>query len=80
MTTTVEAVYQGGVFKPIRPIDLPENQRVTIVVETPNEPTSGPPKKSLKDLVGTVALTGQPTDDEEIDRLRAEALREKYVQ
>lgn len=80
MTTTVEAIYQGGVFKPIRPINLPENQRVTIVVESPNVPTNAPPKKSLKDLVGTVALTGQPPDDEEIDRLRAEALREKYVQ
>jgi predicted DNA-binding antitoxin AbrB/MazE fold protein len=25
---TVEAIYQGGVFKPVRPVDLPENQRV----------------------------------------------------
>ena len=33
MTTTVEAVYQGGVFKPVRPVDLPENQRVQLQVE-----------------------------------------------
>ena len=33
MTTTVEAVYQGGVFKPDRPVDLPENQRVQVRVE-----------------------------------------------
>ncbi len=32
MTTTVEAVYQGGVFKPVRPVDLPENQRVQLDV------------------------------------------------
>jgi predicted DNA-binding antitoxin AbrB/MazE fold protein len=32
MITTVEAVYQGGVFKPIRPVDLPENQRVQVQV------------------------------------------------
>ena len=34
MTTTVEAVYQGGVFKPVRPVDLPENQRVQLQVES----------------------------------------------
>ena len=34
MTTTVEAVYQGGVFKPLRPVDLPENQRVQIQIES----------------------------------------------
>ncbi|HEY1378243.1 MAG TPA: antitoxin family protein [Gemmataceae bacterium] len=33
MTTTVEAVYQGGVFKPVGPVDLPENQRVQLRVE-----------------------------------------------
>jgi predicted DNA-binding antitoxin AbrB/MazE fold protein len=34
MTTTVEAVYQGGVFKPVRPVDLPENQRVRLQIES----------------------------------------------
>jgi predicted DNA-binding antitoxin AbrB/MazE fold protein len=33
MTTTVEAVYQGGVFKPVRPVDLPENQQVRLEFE-----------------------------------------------
>lgn len=33
MTTTVEAVYQGGVFKPVRPVDLPENQRVQVRID-----------------------------------------------
>jgi predicted DNA-binding antitoxin AbrB/MazE fold protein len=33
MTTTVEAVYQGGVFKPVRPVDLPEDQRVQLEVK-----------------------------------------------
>jgi predicted DNA-binding antitoxin AbrB/MazE fold protein len=28
MTTTVDAIYQGGVFRPAGPVDLPENQRV----------------------------------------------------
>jgi hypothetical protein len=88
MTTTVEAVYQGGVFKPIRPVDLPENQRVTIVVETDTSPHRGGPveqgpgsapgPRSLKDLVGRVPLSGPPPTDEDIDRMREEALREKF--
>jgi predicted DNA-binding antitoxin AbrB/MazE fold protein len=31
--TTVEAVYQGGVFKPTGAVDLPDNQRVRLQVE-----------------------------------------------
>jgi predicted DNA-binding antitoxin AbrB/MazE fold protein len=34
MATTVEAIYQGGVFKPVRPVDLPENQQVRLQVES----------------------------------------------
>jgi predicted DNA-binding antitoxin AbrB/MazE fold protein len=31
--TRVEAIYEHGVFRPLGPIDLPENQRVAISVE-----------------------------------------------
>jgi predicted DNA-binding antitoxin AbrB/MazE fold protein len=31
--TTVEAVYQGGVFKPTGAVALPDNQRVRLQVE-----------------------------------------------
>ena len=33
MSKTVEAVYQGGVFRPVRPVDLPENQHVQVRVD-----------------------------------------------
>ena len=33
MTTTVEAIYQGGVFKPVEEVILPENQRVRLQVD-----------------------------------------------
>ena len=39
--TTVEAVYQDGVFKPVGPVTLPENQRVRLQVE-PVEPARPP--------------------------------------
>jgi predicted DNA-binding antitoxin AbrB/MazE fold protein len=31
--STVEAIYASGVFKPLTEINLPENQRVRLVVE-----------------------------------------------
>jgi predicted DNA-binding antitoxin AbrB/MazE fold protein len=33
--TAVEAIYQGGVFKPLGEVHLPENQRVLLSIETP---------------------------------------------
>jgi predicted DNA-binding antitoxin AbrB/MazE fold protein len=32
--TTIEAVYSGGVFKPVDTVNLPENQRVRIYIES----------------------------------------------
>ena len=32
MSQGIEAIYEGGVFKPVAPVDLPEHQRVTIHV------------------------------------------------
>ncbi len=29
----IEAVYEGGVFRPLRKVDLPEGKRVKVVVE-----------------------------------------------
>lgn len=33
MTTTVDAIYEGGVFKPERPVDLEEKTKVHLVIE-----------------------------------------------
>ena len=30
---TIEAIYQGGVFKPLREVQLPENERVVLTVQ-----------------------------------------------
>jgi predicted DNA-binding antitoxin AbrB/MazE fold protein len=40
MTRTLQAVYQGGVLRPLEPLDLPEQQlvHVTISDEAPPEP------------------------------------------
>jgi predicted DNA-binding antitoxin AbrB/MazE fold protein len=35
MPITVEAVYEDGVLKPIRPLPLKEHERVQVTVQTP---------------------------------------------
>ena len=32
MSASIEAVYEGGVFRPLTPVALPEHQRVTVSV------------------------------------------------
>ena len=39
MTTTIDAIFTGGLFKPINAIDLPENQQVRLFI-SPREPLS----------------------------------------
>lgn len=34
----IEAIYQGGVFKPLNEIDLPENQRVLVSPQPTADP------------------------------------------
>jgi predicted DNA-binding antitoxin AbrB/MazE fold protein len=36
MTITVEATYENGVLRPIKPLPLKEQERVQITVQTPN--------------------------------------------
>lgn len=35
MAITIEAVYENGVFKPLRPVQLREKQQVRITLEEP---------------------------------------------
>jgi predicted DNA-binding antitoxin AbrB/MazE fold protein len=39
--TTVEAIFQGGAFRPVGPVDLPENQRVRLSI-SPVSPAAAP--------------------------------------
>lgn len=75
--TTVEAIYEGGVFKPLGAVKLAEHQRVQLVIRT-DEPTPrrGVPVEQVR---GIAAVPGPPPDDETIDRWRDEYLAEKYL-
>jgi hypothetical protein len=80
--TPIDAIYENGVFKPVGEVHLPEHQRVQVLVAAPietNGPADGtPPRRSLRDLLGLVRSDGSPPDDNGCDRLREEALREKF--
>jgi len=50
MTLDIEAVYEGGGFKPIQPVLLKEHERVTLSVETGDG--------KLSQSFGSIAWTG----------------------
>ncbi len=45
MSPTIEAVYEQGVFRPRRPVDLAEGTRVEVIVIAPttDKPNDAPP-------------------------------------
>ena len=46
-TRRVAAVFEGGVLKPLEPLDLPEHQRVEIVVTVPQALETPSPEQLL---------------------------------
>ncbi len=44
MTLALEAVFEDGVLKPLHPLDLPEHQKVQLVLET-GAPVEAPGQK-----------------------------------
>ena len=66
MKQTIDAVYENGVFRPLTPPDVPDGQRVQIVVEP-----------SPANHVDPVELAGQVYDglsEDEIDEIERIAL------
>jgi len=45
MTQSVQAVFEKGVLRPLEPLNLSENERVTLTIEN----GSGPPESDLLD-------------------------------
>jgi len=42
MTLAVEAIFENGVLKPLDPLNLPEHQKVRLLVETGMAPSATP--------------------------------------
>ncbi|WP_295444487.1 antitoxin family protein [uncultured Thiodictyon sp.] len=37
MTRHLKAIYEGGVFRPLEPVEIAEHQEVSLLLETPDE-------------------------------------------
>ncbi len=70
MSIAVEAVWEAGVLKPTTPLDLPENTRVRITVETPTKSTLG---EDLRAIRARIVASGIPllNDDEVLAKVHA---------
>ena len=65
MTTTVKAIYEGGVFKPKEPVSLEEHTEVEVTIphspqRDPDDPTGW---TAIDELIGSGK--GPPTDASE---------------
>lgn len=57
MTRSIDAIYEGGVFKPLKPIELSEHQRVRLIIEPASQDERQELIERLKDMGH---LQGQP--------------------
>ncbi len=65
--TTIEAIYEHGVFKPLMPPSLMDGQYVKIAVELYE-------KKTPDDILGLAAQVYEGLSDQDVDDIEAIAL------
>ena len=55
MTTAVDAIYEDGVFKPEKPVDLEDKTKVRLVIESESAAADDPAGwKAIDELVGFI--------------------------
>lgn len=64
MPKTVEAIFEGGVLKPISPLNIPEHKKVTLIIEDEVEESF-----DILSLASMVYNGLSPEDIEDIERL-----------
>jgi len=60
MTTTVHAIYENGVFRPVEPVALPDRTSVELEVRTPGQPL--PQLPMPEGLAKVYAILGERYD------------------
>jgi predicted DNA-binding antitoxin AbrB/MazE fold protein len=60
MITTVHAIFENGVFRPVEPISLPESTSVELDVRTPDEQQANSPLS--EGLAKVYAILGERYD------------------
>jgi predicted DNA-binding antitoxin AbrB/MazE fold protein len=63
MSKTIEAVYENGVFKPVKKIKLPEHKKLTIIIESTGKrkPRSTRTLRSIFDIAKDCSDTSLST-------------------
>ncbi len=69
---TIEAIYSGGVFRPLGDVSIADNQRVLLTIETST--TVSPQIRTVQDLLDS-DLVGIWADREDIEDSRSFARR-----
>jgi predicted DNA-binding antitoxin AbrB/MazE fold protein len=64
MTSTVHAVYENGVFRPVEPVDLPDHTPVELELRIPGEQGHG---EVLGGLASICAILGERYDSGHAD-------------
>jgi len=59
MTTTIRAVFQNGVFRPVEPVDLPENTPVAFELRVLTGTASIPPAFTSEGLAKVYEILGR---------------------
>ena len=60
MTTIVKAVFEGGLLRPIQPLDLAEGQEVDVIAPLLTE-RPGPTLEYIEQLLAELAAAYKPT-------------------
>ena len=64
MNTTIEAVYENGVFKPLQPVQLEEGQRVQVTFPMPPpKPVEGETPQEMLRRLGWGLFADIPDED-----------------
>ena len=67
MRQTLDAIYENGVFRPLKPPKVSEGQHVRLEIETPSE-------ENPNDLLELAAQVYQGLSDRQIDEIERTAL------
>lgn len=64
MALSITAIYEKGVFRPLEKLDLPERQKVQIVIQPVREEPPAHEQQTLADVLGF-----DPSDEEKLREL-----------
>ena len=65
MTTTVKAIFEAGLLRPLTPLELREGEEVDMTINSRREAAPPDPKQVAKILAEIAAMSVEPKDGSE---------------